>query len=71
MRAMSQARELQFESTSPEDLMTAHRRHQAVVLVTAVFLLFVRAELMLLVTAVLLLVELALQMHPAHRERHA
>ena len=53
--------------------MTSHRRRQAMVLITAAFLLFVRAEFMLLVTAVLLLAGLALQMHihPHHHERHA
>ena len=53
--------------------MTTHHRHQALVLATAALVLLVRAELMLVVAAGVLLTTLALQVrvHPHHHERHA
>jgi hypothetical protein len=53
--------------------MTARHRRQLVILVTAAFLVFVRADMMLVVSAVLLCLELALQVstNAVHHRRHA
>ena len=53
--------------------MTAHTRRDLVILITAALMLFIRADFMLVVAAVLMLAGLMLQLpiHPHHHGRHA